>query len=65
MARNLKEYPITPAEMMAWLDRKKTELPEGDNLDGAIVGAIKEIIECHNDDPPPWEDEDIPWNRLP
>jgi hypothetical protein len=63
VARNLRE--ITPAEMMAWLDRKKAELPEGDNLDGAIIEAIKEIIEGHGDDLPPWEDESIPWNRLP
>ena len=65
MARNLKENPITTAEMMAWLDRKKVELPKGDDLDSAIIEAIKEIIESHNDDLPPWEDENIPWNRLP
>jgi hypothetical protein len=63
VAHNFKE--ITPAEMMAWLDRKKAEHPEGANPDGAIIEAIKEIIEGHGDDLPSWEDENSPWNRLP
>jgi hypothetical protein len=63
VASNVEE--IIPAEMMAWLDRKKAKLPEGDNLDGVIIEAIKEIIEGHGDYLPPWEDENNPWNRLP